>query len=466
MNEEPLSSSFRDPSGWVYKKENKVFRRVNSNYFTHFDHLHSSGLYEKLIEKNLLIKHDVIARNDEYLILLPEQLEFVSYPYEWSFSHLKEAAIKTLRIQLDAIECGMTLKDASAYNLQYYKGKMVFIDTLSFEVREQNQPWIAYRQFCQHFLCPLLLMRYISLDFNKALSTSLDGFSLAMTSKILPFKAKLSPTVFSNVVLHSYMDKDTSNANTIEKLNKATISDQALKSLLTNLKSFISGLKPKRHATEWDDYYSIKNYSSDSFEAKGAKILEWVKTYQLKSIWDLGGNNGHFTDLVSPYSDFSICSDIDPNAIEVCAKNLKACRNENTFPLVADFTNPAPGCGAMGLERESFFSRIVGKEIQCIFALAVIHHLTITHNQTFDMVARQLGSMGDYLIIEFVSRSDSWVSSMLSRKLTSVHLYDFYNQDEFETRFKNYFEILEIENIANSHRVLYLMKSKARNRSE
>ena len=165
MSSRTIPSSFRDPSGFLFFQDGSVYRQVNAIYKENYDHLIGSGLYKALVASGLLVSHEEVgmnyARSDNaYKILKPELIPFVSYPYEWCFSQLKEAALTTLKIQKVALDFGMTLKDSSAYNIQFMKGRAVFIDTISFERYREGQPWVAYRQFCQHFLAPLALMSY------------------------------------------------------------------------------------------------------------------------------------------------------------------------------------------------------------------------------------------------------------------------------------------------------------------
>ncbi len=139
----------------------------------------------------LLIKHEEIESEKStfpnvFLSIRPSQIPFISYPYEWSFSQLKDAALLTLNIQNIALEYNMSLKDASAYNVQFNDGKPIFIDTLSFEKYKANQPWVAYQQFCEHFLAPLVLMSRVDMRLNKLLCTNIDGIPIEIASKLLP----------------------------------------------------------------------------------------------------------------------------------------------------------------------------------------------------------------------------------------------------------------------------------------
>jgi len=159
--------SFRDPSGFIYQKDQIIYRQINRRYQKQYETLMGSGLYSRLIKEGFLISHEEIASEDleegAYKIIRPQKIPFISYPYEWSFGEYKDAALVTLKIQRIALEYNMTLKDASAYNIQFQDANAKLIDTLSFDDYQEGTPWVAYQQFCKHFLAPLLLMAEVDI---------------------------------------------------------------------------------------------------------------------------------------------------------------------------------------------------------------------------------------------------------------------------------------------------------------
>ncbi|MFC1593962.1 SAM-dependent methyltransferase, partial [Candidatus Omnitrophota bacterium] len=208
MRQDNVASSFRDPSGFLFYHNDSLYRQVNVIYKEHYEHLIHSGLYGALVKEGLLIPHVEVdlglRRSDQgYKIIKPEVVSCISYPHEWSFSQLKDAALTTLTIQKKAMECGMSLKDCSAYNIQFKKGMPIFIDTLSFEKLQADQPWIAYRQFCQHFLAPLALMSYSDIRLNQLFRIYIDGIPLDLASRLLPGRTRFSPALFSHIHLHA-----------------------------------------------------------------------------------------------------------------------------------------------------------------------------------------------------------------------------------------------------------------------
>ena len=203
-----LPSSFRDPSGFLFQQDGIIYRQVNLVCKDNYDHLMDSGLYQALINDNLLIPHEEadiepLVPERAYRTIKPEVIPFVSYPYEWCFSQLKDAALTTLKVQRKALDFGMSLKDCSAFNIQFRKGRPVFIDTLSFEKYREGQPWVAYRQFCQHFLAPLALMGYKDVRLNQLFRVYIDGLPLDFTSCLLPWRTRLRFSLLSHLHLHA-----------------------------------------------------------------------------------------------------------------------------------------------------------------------------------------------------------------------------------------------------------------------
>ena len=208
VNREISPGSFRDRSGFVFLSEGQLLRQINKDYASTYDQIISSGLYSELIGKHFLIEHEEVSINnalssDAYKVIKPRLIPFICYPYEWCFSAYKNAALLTLKIQKTAFEYGMTLKDASAYNIQFIDCKPILIDTLSFERYNEGEPWVAYRQFCQHFLAPLSLMSYKDIRLSQLMRVFIDGLPLDLVSGLLPFRTKTKFYLLSHIHLHS-----------------------------------------------------------------------------------------------------------------------------------------------------------------------------------------------------------------------------------------------------------------------
>jgi hypothetical protein len=439
----------------VFAENGVVRRQINSTYFAQYDKLMASGLYASLSASSMLVKHDLIDDAPNRKIIQPEQLAFISYPYEWSFSQLKDAALLTLNIHLTALNHGMVLKDATAFNVQFVNASPVFIDTLSFDFYQDGAPWVAYGQFCRHFLAPLLLMKHIASDLVRLQTLFLDGIPLEMASAMLPLSTHWSPQVKLNIHMHAKSLRKHKEKFAVEKQPTLALTTQ--KNIVSSLIGFIQGLRQETH-TEWGDYYSIANYDDAAFRFKETVVTKWVKETGVKRLWDIGGNDGHFSRLVQDLCEWVLCTDIDAVAVD---KNYLECKKRNDtkiIPLVVDYKNPTPGLGFANEERQGLQARVKRFGPDCVLALALIHHLCISDNCSFDMLAESFSSFAENLIIEFVHPTDSWAAKLLDSKRGAKHLFDFYNKANFESAFSRRYRIVEEIAVPASERTLYLMK--------
>ena len=454
-----LKASFRDPSGFLFWEDGKLYRQVNRAYESDFTLLMDSGLYDKLIKANLLIPH-IEAQvkpplpDIAYQVIQPERVAFVSYPYEWSFSQLKDAALATLSIQRRAIKAGMSLKDASAYNIQFHQGKPVLIDTLSFEKYKEGEPWVAYRQFCQHFLAPLALMAYRDIRLNQLLRIYIDGIPLDLASALLPTRTRWNLGLAPHIHLHAGAQKRYAEVAVAEARGSRTMSREAMLGLVESLKGTISKLEWKPAGTEWADYYADNNYTDAALEHKKSLVGSWLEESGVKTVWDLGANAGVFSRVAANSCELVISADVDPAAVEVNYRQTKEKKEKNLLPLVIDLTNPSSGIGWMNAERDPFLQR---GPADAILALALVHHLAIGNNVPLARVAEFFAACGEWLIVEFVPKSDSQVQKLLRNR---EDIFSGYTREGFERDFGCFFTIQHSSCIRDSERWLYLMRKK------
>lgn len=454
-----LSASFRDPSGFMFRRDNKLYRQVNQSYHQEYDQLVNSGLYKELCEAGLMISHEEVNIDPEitglvYKVVQPEPVGFISYPYEWSFSQLKDAALTTLEIERRALGREMSLKDASAYNIQFVRGRPMLIDTLSFETYRQGQPWVAYRQFCQHFLAPLAMMAYRDVRFSQLLRVFIDGAPLDLVSKMLPSRTRWDFSLLTHIHLHAAAQQRYSG----KTLNKATLSRQMSKlaflGLIDSLQSAVQKLKWKPAGTAWAEYYEDTNYSPGAMEHKRQVVAEYLGRIKPACLWDLGANTGLFSRIASDQGISTYAFDIDPGAVEINYLTCKKNKETNLLPLVIDLTNPSPNIGWQNKERMSFIER---GPVDTVMALALVHHLAISNNVPLPMLADFFNSLCNWLIIEFIPKTDSQVERMLS---TRVDIFADYHFDAFEKAFSRFFTIKDSITIHDSERRLYLMQKR------
>ena len=450
-------SSFRDPAGQVFRDDNGVlFRRVNKIYFEQYDALMQSGLYDELIKFNALIKHKELEHCQDYILIQPDEIPFISYPYEWSFGALKDAALLTLKIHRRAMTYDLILKDASAYNIQFQNGRPVLIDTLSFDFYSEGKAWGAYGQFCRHFLAPLLLMAYKDIRLNKLLSLFIDGVPLDLADKLLKPNLFKNAFAWQHIRLHAKSIAKHETAGRGGKNLNIKISRKSHLALINSLIRGTENLKLKNVETEWGDYYAHTNYTQEASGDKARIVSEFLNLIKPKITYDFGANDGTYSKLALNFNSQVVAFDIDPVATE---RNYQAVKksNETMLPLILDLTNPSPAIGFANKERVSTGERILLSSARlapdCIMALAVIHHLAISNNLPLEMIAEWLAGLCKNLIIEFVPKDDSQVQILLA---TRRDIFPDYNMLKFEEIFSKYFNLVKRESVKNSQRVIYL----------
>ena len=452
------SSSFRDPSGYIFQEQGTIKRAILPLYFKQYEALTTTGLFQKLQSAGLLISHQELSNTDTEIIIQPEQLSFMTYPYEWSFMQYKEAALLTLKIQKFAIEHGFSLKDASAFNVTFHKGRMLFIDTLSFDFYEEGQPWRAYKQFIMHFFGPLLLAKYTGANALKLMSAYLDGIPVDMLASMLPFKTKLNPFLYTNIHLLAKFEnkysEDYENKSKVRNLSK-----RAMLNMIEGLYDFIKKMKLD-DSSEWGNYYDKTNYEDQAFIKKSEIINSWVKNLNTKTVIDVGGNDGTFVRKIDAELEEALVCDIDYNAVDTNYLQLRRAKETHMLPFMLDVLNPSAAIGFNNKERDSFLKRIKQYQPDITMALAVIHHMSLSGNIPFEMSAQFFASFSRHLIIEFPKRNDSWVQRLLNTKGEFKDHFDFYNITDFEKAYSQFFNITEKLNIEGSERVMYLLKAK------
>lgn len=464
MSLERLGASFRDPSGFVFRHDGAIYRQINQSYARHYDRLMSSGLYDALVGDGSLVAHGEIDADrcsmagdaERYRVIKPANVPYVSYPYEWCFSQLKDAALLTLSIQATALRHGLILKDASAYNIQFVGSKPIFIDTLSFEQYREGEPWIAYRQFCQHFLGPLALMASCDVRIRHLLKSYIDGLPLDLVGRLLPRRTLLRYSLLAHIHLHAASQKrHEDDGRQIETVKPShTMSTPKQLALTASLQSAIGKCRLPGFRTEWGDYYEDTNYTADDMAAKESLVASLVESYVPadETIHDFGANTGRFSRLIAASGRYVLSHDIDELAVD---RNYLFNRENdvrNVLPLVLDLNNPSPALGWALEERASLTERVAGG---VVLALALIHHMLISNNVPMASLASYFHTLAKTLIIEFVPKEDSQVRRLLA---TREDKFPDYSIEHFQREFSRYFRICDTQPIRESGRILFVLE--------
>lgn len=456
--------SFRDPSGFVFRRAGVLYRQINRSFAAPWDDLVSSGFLRELQARDLLIAHDPApietahSPDSAHAIIRPEPLDFVSYPYEWSFGQLKDAALLTLEAQAAAFEVGFTLRDATAYNVQFHRGRPILIDTLSFERATPGAQWIAYGQFCEQFLAPLALMARRDVRCGLMLREFIDGIPLDLAATLLPGRTRLNPGLLSHVHLHArarvrYADRPSAGAAAAARRPMSPIRQRAL---VDSLRRTVEGLTWKPEGTEWADYAENTSYGESATQRKDDLVAGFLRDAGGTTVWDLGANTGRFSRIAAELGRRVIAWDVDAAAVERHYQLIRRDGVTSILPLIVDVVNPSPGLGWANAERRSLADRA---DADVVLALALVHHLAISRNIPLDRLAAYLAGLAAGLVVEFVPKDDPMVRTLLA---TREDVFPDYTLDGFRAAFGSRFELVSEAPIDGTTRVLFRMVRRSR----
>jgi len=448
--------SYRDKNGFVILKDRTVCRFVAYSYAKEYDHFMQSGLYQRLVDAELLISHkeDILSETEKlayYKILLPELITCISFPYEWSASQWKDVILSFLQINSMAMECGMILKDATPFNFTFYKGKCIFIDTISFDFYKDGEPWLAYRQFCETMLGPLALIHFNNVNWTRLMSASINGWELPFISRNLPRKTWFNTTT----LLHIHWHSKYSNAKQQRLLKKSSFTKQKLLVLWDMLYRSINKWKSAGELHNWSTYYDTGIESASYLEDKTAMVRQWLCNAMPDRVVDLGANNGKFSLIASLYAKEVVAVESDHACIDQLYLNIQEKKIDNITTILSDITQPTPGVGWNNKERMPLLNRL---NCDMVLALALIHHLCISKNIPLAFVAHLLASItGKYALVEFVPKSDPKIQQLLANR---EDIFDDYSEEQFIIYFNQYFELQEVHSCFTSERKLFLWVKK------
>lgn len=424
----PVSGSFRDPGGRIYLRGDRVFRTVTSISVSDYEYVRNTGLIDLLVEKGKLVDEKQLDKSEfpdlpsaEYLLEHP-RIDFISYPYEWSFSLLKDAALHQLDVILESLRYGVTLSDATAYNIQFKGIKPIFIDHLSFRKYQEGEYWLAHKQFCDQFLNPLLLRSLLGVSHNAWYRGSLEGISAEDLNPLLKFHHKLKLGVFTNVVLQSKLQKKSNTSKAAISTGGRALQKQAFEYMISALAKQISKIHPKdTGGTVWGGYEKDNSYEDNEEKEKINFIANFSSMVKPGVAWDLGCNNGKYSEVLLENGTGRVIGfDFDQDALDAAYARAKN-RKLDFLPLFFDAANPSPDQGWSQNERNGLSKRA---NSDALIALAFIHHLAIAKNIPLNELVRWLVEMAPVGVIEFIPKSDPMVLELLSLREDIFHDYD------------------------------------------
>lgn len=452
-------SSFRDPANQVFYADGRVLRGLDARAAEEWRTLEDTGLAARLGERGLVATHaldDTEARALDtsaqwVLVLEHERVPFVSYPYEWPFSMLRDAAALQLDLLAIALDAGVTMKDGYAFNVQWQGVRPVFVDVGSFEATSGG-PWSGYRQFCQTFLYPLMLQAYRDVAFQPLLRGSLEGIDPEQMRRLLSFRDRFRRGVWKNVHLHEALSRRFSAQATqdVEREARSSgFSTELTEAMAKKLAKLVERLRWKRARSTWSDYREICSYSDADTEAKGRFVARAVRSAQRSLVYDLGCNEGTFARIAAEAATTVVAVDSDPLVIDHLYRSLRAEGVDNVLPLVVDLTDPSPGLGWRNRERAPFEHRGAP---DLVLALALVHHLAIGANVPVAEVATWLRAFQAEAVVEIPHRDDPMVQRLLANKPPHVHLD--YTLEAFERELSARFDVVERADLPGGTRTL------------
>jgi ribosomal protein L11 methylase PrmA len=449
--------SYRDPSGQIYSVEGKIFRTVMPAAAEDFDFTRSHDVFRRLVREQRIIAEEVVAPEvigagaEAYRVLEHPRVPVISYPYEWCFSQLKSAALHHLDLHLELLDGGITLSDASAYNLQFQGPTPIFIDALSFRRYIDGEYWLGHRQFCEQFLNPLLLRALFGVPHNAWYRGSLEGISAVHLARLLRARHLLSWNVLTHVLLQGRFQHQTTQKSLAEqRVTERKLPLLGFKQILRGLRKYIHKLKPAESgATLWEDYATHNSYAPIEASAKHQFIAKFAATVTPDLICDIGCNTGDYLAVaLESGAKYGIGLDADQGSLDKLFARANK-QHLRLLPLYCDFADPTPSQGWAGAERPGILSRA---KSDAVLALGLVHHLAIGRNLPLAAVIDALLSIAPQGVIEFVQKADPMTQALLRFR---KDIFPDYREDFFENYLRSRATIVQTATVSEHGRKLY-----------
>jgi len=452
LGEMRVPGSFRDPAGYVFEHDGKLYRKVTQQGASDYEAARDAGIFGSLAAAGWLVpiteEHPGTAA-DGYVLGL-RRLPWITYPYEWSFELLKAAALFHLDLHLELLNRNFTLSDATAYNVQFIGPKPIFIDHLSVRPYRDGEFWKGHRQFCEQFLNPLLLRAYLGRPHNGWYRGSMEGIPVADIAAILPARKKISWNVLTNIVLQNHFQSGSSGDILKVSINNKRLPKRTLIAMLSQMRKWIASLTTgDKQKTVWADYSITNTYMGHERDAKHRFVSDYIAHAKPQTIIDIGCNTGEYSERAILAGAKSVLGfDCDAQALGH-AYNRAIVNKIDFLPLFLDARNPSPSQGWLEKERAGFGERM---KAEGLLALAFEHHLAVAHNVPLSQVIGWLVSLAPTGVIEFIPKTDETVQKMLALRDDIFNSYDIH---EFEDILKSVAQVVRSETVSQSGRKLF-----------
>ncbi len=440
----------------MFDCDGQIYRSILPGGREDYEAARNSGIYDSLIRDGLLINHEEVAfpgftpAGTIYCLRHP-RIPMISYPWEWPFGLLKKGALLQLEIMERLIPRGFWLRDASAMNIQYDGAKPVFIDTLSIGRRIEKSPWVAYGQFCSHFLAPLALAAWADIRTLAFWQSFIDGYPLDLALRLLPGRKRIRPGLLLHLGMHARFQHVAGRAEqstTGRSGRYSNVSDAGLLGIIRSLRKTIERIDWTGARTLWTEYESIGIYSSKDASEKESFVENAVKSVGPRLVWDLGANTGRYSKIAAQNGSYVVAFDSDRGCTEALFEEIVRKPLRNILPLHMEIANPSSGMGWDNAERMSLKER---GPADMILALALLHHLVFRNGIPLNLIARWLAESAPHVVVEFVPPIDPMVRRLTENRVSSHHPYDW---DEFLRSFGPHFDFPAQVELANGRKLL------------
>ncbi|HEX6221869.1 MAG TPA: class I SAM-dependent methyltransferase, partial [Acidimicrobiia bacterium] len=440
----------RDPASHVVLDDGRVIRLLDERGLAGWKALSDTAFFTRATNDGRLIESKQVEHSDPTVAGALEHptVPFISYPYEWTFSMLRDAALLQLDLLGEALAEGITIKDATPFNIQFVGGRPVFIDVGSFERYSPGEPWIGYRQFTRQFLFPLMLRAWAGLPFQPWLRGNMEGPTAADMRNILSLGRRMRPSTMMHVSLQARMEDRMSGAAVRSELKTAGFSADLILANVRKLRKLVTSLQWEGTGEGWVDYQTCDHVGRDR-ESKGAFLTSALETHRPGRVLDLGANDGFFSELAESHGAVAIAVDGDEQVLDALYR-----RGSRISIVVGDLTNPSPAQGWAGVERPSLGERA---RPDLVVAYGLIHHLIYTASIPPASVVDWLASYGCPAVVEFVDPTDEMVAKLTANK-TEEELHPGRTRPEFERIVATRFRTRQTKVLGDGVRVLYSLE--------
>lgn len=457
--------SFRDHTSRVYVGPTEVYRGLDEGSAADLRAVTDMAWFRAAVARGDVVgtrwledAPDIPGAEPWAAWLAHPRLPVITYPYEWTYSMLREAALLQLRLLSEALASDAISKDSTPYNVQFLGSRPTFIDVGSFERYTGGEPWYGYRQFCQLFLFPLLVQAYKDIPFQPLLRGSLDGVTPIEANKLLQGWKRNWKGLLSHVWIHARLEARLAGSDDDVKqtVRSAGFNKKLIEANVGKLTKLVEGLQWQQAESEWSSYSERGHYTDRDLGLKEAFVRRVAQESSPTQAWDVGANDGHFSRILAESADHVVALDADHLVVDLLYRRLRDEGNEQILPLLVNFADPSPALGWRARERTPLWER---SRPDLVVYLAVIHHLAITHHVPVAEVLDFAHHVSPRCVIEFPDRNDPMVQRLLRGKKAGLH--SDYGLDEFERLVKDRFDIVTREALPSGTRVLFDLRRRA-----